>query len=170
MPLAALTPAQCGSGAAVTLAGAGGEVVGVFGEESISSPFLFRVALRTPSSDPTALVGSDVSLQIANLSTATLPGIVTSVEYGGTIPGGSVHVLTIEPALVRARSVSGFATFEQQSLSDIVESVLDNFSLLFSFSVIGGGGNIAYESPMGRERPRLREPTSGAGRHSLSRR
>ncbi len=146
VPLAALTPAQCGSGAAVTLAGAGGEVVGVYGEELLSSPFLFRVAVRTASSDPPALVGSDVSLQIANLSAATLRGIVTSVEYGGTIPGGSVHVLTIEPALVRARSVSGFSTFEQQSLSNIVEIVLQDFDLLFSFSVIGGPGNIDYEA------------------------
>jgi type VI secretion system VgrG family protein len=146
VPLAAMTPAQCDSGAAVSLAGAAGDVVGLFGEESISSPFAFRVALRTATSSPPAMVGSDVTLQIANLSTATLRGIVTSAELGGTMDGGSIHVLTVEPALVRARSVSGFATFEQQSISDIVQDVLQNFGLLVSFSLAGGGGRVEYEA------------------------
>jgi hypothetical protein len=147
VPLAALTPAQCDSGAALTLAGAAGDVIALFGEESLSSPFTFRVAVRTASPSPPANVGSDVTLQIANLSTATLRGIVTSAELGGTISegaGGSIHVLTVEPALVRARSVSGFAAFEDQSLADIVSNVLQNFGLVVSFN--GGGGNIDYEA------------------------
>ena len=149
VPLAAVTPAQCDSGATVSLAGAGGDVIGLFGEESISSPFAFRVAVRTASSSPPASVGSDVTIQITNLSTATLRGIVTSAENGGTISegaGGSIHVLTVEPALVRARSVSGFAAFERQSIPDIVASALQNFGLLVSFSLVGGGGDIEYEA------------------------
>jgi type VI secretion system VgrG family protein len=148
VPLAAVTPAQCDSGAAVSLAGAAGEVIALFGEESISSPFAFRVALRSATSSPPASVGSDVTLQIANLSSATRRGIVTSSELGGTIAdaaGGSIHVLTVEPALVRARSVSGFAAFEQQSISDIVERVLQEFGLVVSFSVVGGR-HVEYEA------------------------
>ena len=150
VPLAAVTPAQCASGAVLTLATTGGSpgaVVGLFGEESISSPFLFRVALRSSGGgDPSSLVGGEATLTMANLSGSAVRGIVTAADFGGTIGGEPLYVLTIEPGLVRSRAFRGFATFEQQSPVEILQRVLSDFAVAVSFSVQGNLPGIGYEA------------------------
>ncbi len=149
VPLDAVTPAQCASGAAVSLATTGGSpgaVVGLAGYEAISSPFRFVVAVRSPrGSDPSSLIGVEATLTMANLSTSSVRGIVTAADFAGTMEGDALNVLTIEPALVNARSFHGFASFERSTPVQIVQQVLADFDVLVSFSV-GSAPRLEYEA------------------------
>jgi Rhs element Vgr protein len=83
---------------------------------------------------------------MANLSATNIPGIVTSADFGGTIGNDSIHVLTIEPALVRARSFHGFAMFERQTAKNIVDRVLINFGIQPTFLLTGTQLQTEHES------------------------
>jgi len=150
VPLGAVTPAQCASGAVVSLVTTGGSpgaVVGFAGHEAISSPFHFLVAVRSPGgSDPSSLIGVQATLTIANLSTSTVRGIVTAADFAGTMEGEALHILTVEPALVNARSFRGFATFERFSPVQIVQRVLLDFAVAVSFNVSGVVPRLEYEA------------------------
>jgi type VI secretion system secreted protein VgrG len=150
VPLGAMTLAQCGSGAAVALSTTGGSpgtVVGLAGHEAISSPFQFVVAVRSPrGSDPSSLLGAEATLTVANVSASTVRGIVTAADSAGTMQGDALYVLTVEPALVNARSFRGFATFERMSSVEIVQRVLADFDVPVSFNVSGVVPRLDYEA------------------------
>lgn len=148
VPLEAVSKAQCGAGAVLALstsAGSPGTVVGLVGEESISAPFRFRVAVRSAGgSDPSNFVGAEATITMGNVSTSSLRGIVSGADFGGTKDGEAIYVLTIEPLVVRARAFSGFNTFENQTAGEIVGSVLNGFAVPVSLS--GGGSRLDYEA------------------------
>jgi uncharacterized protein involved in type VI secretion and phage assembly len=150
VPLHAVALAQCASGAAVSISvtgGSPGTVVGLAGYEAISSPFRFVVAVRSPRGpDPTSLLSAEATLTMANLSTSTVRGIVTSADSAGTMEGEALTVLTIEPALVNARSFHGFASFERFTAAQIVQQVLADFAVPVTFNLVGFAPRLEYEA------------------------
>jgi len=149
IPLDAVTPAQCASGAVVALFTTGGPrpVVGLFGEESISSPFLFRVAVRAPSGfDPSSLVGSQAAIAITNVSVSLVFGMVTTADFGGTMAGDEIYVLSVEPTLVRAKAFRGFAAFERMTPRELIQRVLSDSGVPVVFSLLGNAPRLDYEA------------------------
>jgi type VI secretion system secreted protein VgrG len=150
VPLLAVTSAECGAGAAVSLTtdgGSPGAVVGLAGYEAISAPFRFLVAVRSSRAfDPSSLVGGGASILISNLSTSTVTGIVTAVDLGGTMEDDALFILTIEPVLSRAASFSGFAAFERMTAVQVVQRVLLDFAVPVSFNVLGFVPQREYEA------------------------
>jgi type VI secretion system secreted protein VgrG len=129
VPGQAVARADCEGGAAMTLAvggAAAGEVVGVVGEEAISAPFRFLVAVRGGAP---ATVGQAAQLTIGNGDVLSVSGQVGASGPAGTLDGSPLQVVTIEPAVLRADLGTGFRTHERMSVRDIVIQELATFGI-----------------------------------------
>jgi type VI secretion system VgrG family protein len=120
IPSQGIVPARCEAGASVSFSL--GTVVGLYGEEAISAPFRFHVVVRGASSPPS--LGQAAQLTIDNLTSSTFPGVITGFAAGGTLEGDPLSVVTLEPALVRARWPRGFRSFERMDVIDVANRVL----------------------------------------------
>jgi type VI secretion system VgrG family protein len=142
VPPEGIVPARCGAGASVSFSL--GTVVGLFGEEAISAPFRFHVAVRG-ASNPASLLGQAAQLTIGNLSSSTFQGIVTGAAAAGTFEGDPISVVTLEPALARAGWFRGFRAFQVQGASDIAELILADHGISARFSLLGNELTLDYE-------------------------
>jgi len=128
VPAEAVMPAGCAQGAAMSLSVGGvnlGPVVGLVGEEALSAPFRFVVAVRGAGGQ----VGQPARLTVANGGVLTVSGTVTSSAYGGTRDGSPLQLVTLEPTFVQADASRGSRTFTNQNLGDIVRIQLQNFGV-----------------------------------------
>jgi Rhs element Vgr protein len=142
VPPEAIVPARCAAGASISFSL--GTVVGLFGEEAISSPFRFRMAVRGEV-NPTSVLGQAAELTFGNLSSSTFVGIVTEAAAGGTLEGDPISVVTLEPALVRARWFQGFRPFERLDVADVARMVLLPHGLSVSDLTVGSLLRFEYE-------------------------
>lgn len=136
VPAAAVRPADCDAGAAITLTvggAAAGEVVGVVAEEALSTPFRFRVVVRGGSP---AAVGQAAQLTIRNVDVLTVAGQIGETAVAGTRDDSPLHLFTIEPTALRADVGTGFRTFERMSVRDIATAELAPFGLLVDLPVL----------------------------------
>jgi type VI secretion system secreted protein VgrG len=128
---AAARPAACEGGARLSLAVAGrslGEVLAVAGDEAISRPFRFVVAVATASPpDPAGLVGSAARLGVSvpGASVSVL-GLVTEARVGATPQGYGMVVATLEPNLAPLSRGSGYSVHQGLSAPDLVSKILDS--------------------------------------------
>ena len=143
VPAAAVVPAGCDAGASMTLTVGGspaGEVIGVVGEEAISAPFRFWIAVRGGA---LAAAGQPATLTIRNGDVLSVSGLIGTAAEAGTQDGAALHVVAIEPAALRADVGAGFAAFQNQSVVEIAQQALGAFGI----SVAGSsqGPRQAYE-------------------------
>jgi uncharacterized protein involved in type VI secretion and phage assembly len=132
VPAPAVSPADCQTGASMSLTVSGmpaGDVVGLIAEEAISAPFRFLVAVRGGALNATAPPGQPAQLTIRNGDVLSQSGHVTAIAYGGTQDGLPIHVVAMDPTVTRADVGIGFATYQQQSVSSIVAAELAGFGI-----------------------------------------
>jgi uncharacterized protein involved in type VI secretion and phage assembly len=132
VPARAVLPADCQTGASMSLTVSGmpaGDVVGLVAEEAVSAPFQFLVAVRGGALGTLSPPGQPAQLTVRNGDVLSLSGHVVAIAYGGTQEGVPIHVVTIEPMLTRADVGIGFATYLQQPVSSIVAQELSAFGI-----------------------------------------
>ena len=147
----ALRPADCSSpGSALTLTVGGnalGDVLAVAGDEAISKPFRFVVAVRSASPrDPASLLGSPAALGISVGGVGTsVSGIVTEARAGALPDGHGMLLVTVEPALTRLALDSGFSVHQGETVQDTVQDIMESVGIFFLFQHSAGHEPLDFE-------------------------
>ncbi|MCA9685275.1 MAG: type VI secretion system tip protein VgrG, partial [Myxococcales bacterium] len=104
------------------------EVSGLLLTERLDSPYRLRVALRTddPMAEALNMLGHSVTVSVERGPVSRdFHGIVESVEDGSTEDGHSIAALEIVPALVALSHRRTSRIFQEMSVTDVLQQVLD---------------------------------------------
>ncbi|MCA9698936.1 MAG: type VI secretion system tip protein VgrG, partial [Myxococcales bacterium] len=104
------------------------EVSGLLLTERLDSPYRLRVALRTddPMAEALNMLGHSVTVIVERGPVSRdFHGIVESVEDGSTEDGHSIAALEIVPALVALSHRRTSRIFQEMSVTDVLQQVLD---------------------------------------------
>jgi type VI secretion system VgrG family protein len=147
----ALRPADCSApGSALTLTVGGsalGDILAVAGDEAISKPFRFVVAVRSASPrDPASLLGSpaQLGLSVGGVGTS-VSGIVTQARAGAMPDGHGLLIVTLEPPLTRLALDSGFSVHQDKTVEETVAEILESEGIFFQFQHGPGHQPLAFE-------------------------
>jgi type VI secretion system secreted protein VgrG len=132
-----------------------GDILAVAGDEAISKPFRFVVAVRAASPrDPASLLGSPAQLGISMGGVGTsVSGIVTEARAGATPDGHGMLLVTVEPALTRLALSSGYSVHQDQTVQDTVQQILESEGIFYLFEHTAGHETLDFgvqydESPL----------------------
>jgi type VI secretion system secreted protein VgrG len=117
-----------------------GDILAVAGDEAISKPFRFVVAVRLASPrDPASLLGSpaQLGLSVGGVGTS-ISGIVTQARAGAMPDGHGLLLVTVEPALTRLALDSGFSVHQGETVQDTVQDIMESEGIFFLFQSTAG--------------------------------
>ncbi len=96
--------------------------------EKISDPYLLSVRLRTPDTDaePSQMLGQSCTLTIVRGSSLRqVTGIISEIQEGSTYSETVTATLTVEPALEALRHRANTRIYQEMTVPDILELVLN---------------------------------------------
>jgi len=114
-----------------------GEVIGFMGDESINASYAYYIAIQRGNAglDPISMIGSRGTLVYQrNGRTIYFVGVVTQFGLAARNSSETIYVARLEPAYAALKRSSGYAIFQQKTLQDIIEQILDS----------GGISNVLY--------------------------
>lgn len=122
---------------------------GLDGDEGLSAPFRFEVsALTTLAVQPSALLGSGVTVSVSRFGTATraIHGLVTGFAAAELHRDGYRRLrFVLEPAIVVMRHSSNYRIFQDQTVQDIATALLSARSITdFRFDIVGAKAKRDY--------------------------
>lgn len=125
IPEGAILPTLCSGDEGLVLALGGaeiGRVLGFMGEEAVSRPYRYVVAFRVLEGalDPASQVDQVARLEFGDLSGRVVEGRVTSFSLAGVDGDEAIYRATIESELTKLGQSSGFRSFEQMKVSEMV--------------------------------------------------